>query len=278
MSNSELKINSADAQSLTQVLDQSERIKDVMIECADDLSSVNIALKQKLANDVGALSVENALQTSQSVEEKVQDAAAQLSSVNQALGDEVVERQMLEQRLETAQTQADESRHASLHDALTGLPNRLLFYDRLEHGLAQANRHGWTLAVLFVDLDNFKIINDTLGHATGDYVLKTVAQRLKETIRNDDTFCRHGGDEFLYLLLEVGDEEHIAAITDKIMAAIEAPIAAQELTSAKIPSISASIGIAIFPKNGLTVEALIKSADQAMYQAKVAKASYAFAT
>ncbi|MEB0033030.1 GGDEF domain-containing protein [Undibacterium sp. RTI2.1] len=277
MPTTKTKISNSDVKSLAQVLDQSEKIKDVMIECADDLSSVNVALKQRLANDVSSLGVENALQTSQSVEEKVQHAATQLSAVNQALGDEVIERQILEQRLETAQAQADESKHASLHDPLTGLPNRLLFYDRLEHGLAQANRHGWGLAVFFVDLDNFKIINDTLGHATGDHVLKTVALRLKETIRNDDTLCRHGGDEFLYLLLEVGDQEHIAVIADKIMAAIEAPIDPPELSSITIPSISASIGIAIFPKNGSSVEALIKSADEAMYKAKLAKENYVFA-
>ena len=277
MENQEEKITSDDAPALTRILDQSERIKEVMVECVDDLSLVNSALQQKLMDDVDTLGVENALQTSQSVEEKVQDAAVQLTAVNEALGDEVLERQVLEQRLETAQAQAEESRHASLHDPLTGLPNRLLFYDRLEHGLAQANRHGWTLAVLFVDLDNFKIINDTMGHAIGDHVLKTVAQRLKDTIRNDDTFCRHGGDEFLYLLLEVGDATHIAAIAQKVLDAVEAPIIGNQAESSDIPPISASIGIAVFPKNGVTVSALIDSADRAMYQAKIKKASYAFA-
>ena len=267
-----------DAQSLTKVLDQSERIKEVMVECADDLSSVNTALKQKLANDVSSLGVENALQTSQSVEEKVQDAATQLSAVNQALGNEVVERQILEQQLETAQNQAAESQYASLHDPLTGLPNRLLFYDRLEHGLAQANRNGWTLAVFFVDLDNFKMINDTFGHAVGDHVLRTIAQRLKEATRNDDTFCRHGGDEFLYLLLQVGGEGDITAIANKIMEAIEIPIEVIGETSSQIPPVSASIGIAVFPKNGSTVDELIKSADEAMYRAKVTKGRFFFAT
>ena len=266
-----------DAQSLTKVLDQSERIKEVMVECADDLSSVNTALKQKLANDVSSLGVENALQTSQSVEEKVQDAATQLSAVNQALGNEVVERQILEQQLETAQNQAAESQYASLHDPLTGLPNRLLFYDRLEHGLAQANRNGWTLAVFFVDLDNFKMINDTFGHAVGDHVLRTIAQRLKEATRNDDTFCRHGGDEFLYLLLQVGGEGDITAIANKIMEAIEIPIEVIGETSSQIPPVSASIGIAVFPKNGSTVDELIKNADEAMYRAKVTKGRFFFA-
>ncbi|MFZ6846485.1 diguanylate cyclase domain-containing protein [Undibacterium sp. RuTC16W] len=281
MSHTEPITIETDAQSLAKVLDQSERIKDVMVECADDLSSVNTALKQKLANDINSLGVESALQTSQSVEEKVQGAATQLSAVNQALGNEVIERQILEQQLEVAQNQAAESKHASLHDPLTGLPNRLLFYDRLEHGIAQANRHGWTLAVFFVDLDNFKMINDTFGHTTGDHVLRTIAQRLKETTRNDDTFCRHGGDEFLYLLLEVGDEDDITIIANKLMEAIEIPIEGTgepSTCSPEIPMVSASIGIAVFPKNGLTADALIKSADEAMYKAKTTKGRYSFAT
>ncbi|GGC65659.1 hypothetical protein GCM10011396_10850 [Undibacterium terreum] len=277
MKKREPKVVNEQAPSLAQALHQNTRIKDVIDECADDLSSVNTVLKQQLADDVNGIGVQSALQTSESVEGKVQDAASQLSSVNQALGEEILERGVLEQRLELIQIQEQAARHASFHDPLTGLPNRVLFNDRLEHGLAQANRHGWTLAIMFVDLNNFKGVNDIYGHAAGDHVLKTVALRLKDTIRSDDTFCRHGGDEFLYLLLEVGDEGNIAAIAEKITHAIELPIESPFPSEAKIPQISASIGIAIFPKDGLTAEALVKSADEAMYKAKKLKINYVFA-
>jgi diguanylate cyclase (GGDEF)-like protein len=152
-----------------------------------------------------------------------------------------------------------------------------LFNDRLEHGLAQAQRHGWTLAVMFVDLDDFKNINDTYGHDAGDAVLRAIADRLLECTRNDDTVSRHGGDEFLYLLMEVQNEQDITAIADKLIEAIQAPCplvaGGQEIS----PCIHASVGISIFPRHGTTPEALINRADSAMYKAKRNKSGYSFA-
>lgn len=259
--------------SLTNVLIQSERVKDMVEEAAEELSSVNMVLKQELADRGSLPEVEDAIQKSETVEIKVQDAAEELSIVNQALENEVKERQLLEHQLAAAERQEEAARHASFHDPLTGLPNRVLFNDRLEHGLAQAKRHNWTLAVMFLDLNGFKGINDTYGHDIGDRVLQTISQRLKENTRDDDTVSRHGGDEFLYLLMEVRDERDIALIAQNILNAIQVPcdVGVHDLT------ISASIGISIFPKDGTTADRLVKRADKAMYHAKQTKSGYAFA-
>jgi diguanylate cyclase (GGDEF)-like protein len=155
---------------------------------------------------------------------------------------------------------------------LTGLPNRMLFKDRLEHGIAQAKRHRWILAVMFVDLDNFKSINDTYGHEAGDAVLKTVATRLAHTTRNDDTVSRFGGDEFLYLLTPLHDPGDVAIIAAKIHEAIRAPCDVRAGDVTVHPSLEASIGIAVFPNDGATAAALIAHADDAMYGVKEGKA------
>ena len=154
----------------------------------------------------------------------MQQASEKLSVVVSALESEVRERNMLDHQFAAAIEQEQAARHASLHDALTGMPNRALFNDRLEHGFAQAKRHGWTLALMFVDLDDFKKINDQYGHEVGDSVLRTIARRLQENTRSDDTVSRHGGDEFLYLAMGIQEETDISLIAEKIIREIQAPI------------------------------------------------------
>jgi len=262
---------------LTQVLGQTKIVKGLVEEAAQDLSSVNTVLKQRLEGKSSPHSTEKELQRSEAIEGKVQDAADKLSVVNTALQDEVRERQVLESKLEAVTEREKASRHAAVHDPLTGLPNRVLFIDRLEYGLAQARRHGWNLAVMFIDLDAFKQINDTHGHEAGDSVLKIVAARLTDTVRDDDTVCRHGGDEFLYLLTAVKDVQDLSVIAEKVIASIQMPCSLQVGELTLHPSISASMGIAVFPKDGATAEALIQSADKAMYRAKASVSRYAFA-
>ncbi|MGZ3236087.1 MAG: diguanylate cyclase domain-containing protein [Burkholderiaceae bacterium] len=263
--------------SLTEVVDQSEHIKEVVEKCGAELLSVNTVLKQELA-DLGSLpEIENALEKSGAVETKVQEAAEELSVVNQALKDEIGERHSLEKQLAVAKEQEESARHASTHDLLTGLPNRLLFNDRLEHGLAQAKRHGWNIAVMFLDLDGFKNINDSYGHDTGDSVLQIIAQRLKKNTRDDDTISRHGGDEFLYLLMEIQDERDITLIAKKIIKAIQEPCDVRIRNVITSLQVDTSIGISIFPKDGTTADSLVKNADKAMYHAKRTKSGYAFA-
>jgi len=160
---------------------------------------------------------------------------------------------------------------------LTGLPNRALFNDRLEHGFAQAKRHDWTMAVMFVDLDDFKTVNDSYGHEVGDSVLRLIAQRLRDSTRADDTVSRHGGDEFLFLATEIQDEYSIALLAEKLIKTIREPFDISTRALNVSGSIAASIGIAIFPKDGVTADTLVRSADKAMYQAKERKSGYSFA-
>ena len=167
--------------------------------------------------------LEDALEKGEAVEEKVQDASDKLSVVNLALKDEIKERHALEDKLVSVTEQGKADRRAALHDSLTDLPNRTLFYDRLEHAFLQAKRHGWTLAVMFVDLDEFKTINDRHGHEAGDKILQVIAERLKQGTRGDDTVSRRGGDEIDILINEVRPETDISLIAKKILATIQVP-------------------------------------------------------
>lgn len=150
------------------------------------------------------------------------------------------------------------------HDPLTGLPNRLLTSERLTHALKRGKRRNERIALLFIDLDRFKWVNDTLGHGAGDTLLGEIARRMKECIREDDTVGRFGGDEFLVILDPVERAKDIVQVADKIITSVGAPLllAGQEVT------ISCSIGISLFPDDGTTPDYLIRAADTAMYAAK----------
>jgi len=165
---------------------------------------------------------------------------------------------------ENAVIHLDELAHSSKHDALTGTANRALMLDRMENALAFAKRHGTNLGVLFLDLDEFKQINDTLGHAVGDAVVQLVARRLEAEVRQSDTISRHGGDEFLVLLAEIMQPSDAALVAEKILVALATPSRVDN----HLLSLSASIGIAVFPDDGTDAATLISSADAAMYGCK----------
>jgi diguanylate cyclase (GGDEF)-like protein/PAS domain S-box-containing protein len=205
--------------------------------------------------------------------ENVQIAKA----LNQVLQLEIRERSLIGRQLAAAVEQEEGSRKASLQDPLTGLSNRVLFNDRLEHGLAQAARHGWMLAVLFVDLNEFKNINDTHGHQAGDAVLKAIAQRLTSTTRHEDTISRYGGDEFICLLTPLHEQKHIAMIAAKILAAVQAPCEVGGRDGLVNLCVGCSVGISVFPKDGASATELIRHADAAMYAAKETRSGFAFA-
>lgn len=154
--------------------------------------------------------------------------------------------------------------HLAQHDFLTNLPNRALLNDRLAQAIALVKRRGTHLAVFYLDLDNFKHINDSLGHSTGDKLLQSVANRLRACVRASDTVSRQGGDEFVVMMIEDRLTENAAQIADKIASALAAPhtIGTHEL------HITASIGISIYPADGQDTETLLKNADSAMYNAK----------
>lgn len=190
-----------------------------------------------------------------------QERDTNLKQVNEQLVIASVKLQIATEEIEKSKA---EMTHLAHHDFLTDLPNRMQLYDRITQAIALAKRRQTKLAVLFMDLDRFKIVNDTLGHAVGDELLRSVAQRLTSAIRSSDTVSRHGGDEFILLLSEVSPMETFSLTVEKIHKLITAPycIADNDL------HIGATIGISIFPDDGEDTETLIRNADTAMYHAK----------
>ncbi|MEP6898537.1 MAG: bifunctional diguanylate cyclase/phosphodiesterase, partial [Rhodanobacter sp.] len=168
------------------------------------------------------------------------------------------------QVLELGRTR-EQGRAEGLVDALTGLPNRLLFNDRLETIIREASRNGECFAVLFIDLDRFKTINDTHGHAAGDQVLRMVTQRLCGSIRASDTVARYAGDEFTVALRHVVKNEDVSRVAEKIVQLMEAPLYLEDGTSVQV---TASIGLSFFPDDANDAQTLLKHADEAMYVAK----------
>ena len=187
--------------------------------------------------------------------------AAQLLEANEEL---VLAALHAQSDADTAAQALDEASRLTGTDPLTQLPNRVLLLDRMAHALANARRHGARLALLFLDLDNFKQINDRHGHLVGDEVLVLVARRLAAAVRAADTVSRHGGDEFLILLGEVSQVSDAALIARKLIAALAAPCSVGE----QMLALTASIGIGLYPDDGNDAATLIARADAAMYRAK----------
>jgi diguanylate cyclase (GGDEF)-like protein len=266
---------SAKRASLERVLKINEKIKKNLKKAASELTSVNEVLNQE---KVPVQVMKQALTQNEAVEQKVEKAADDLHLVNVKLAKEMTERIAIESELANTKTdlaevrddllksqvKEEEAQQIALQDALTGLPNRVSFEQRLDHGLIQAKRHGWGLAVLFIDIDKFKSINDSYGHDLGDKVLLMVANRLQSSVRDEDMVSRWGGDEFVCLLLKVKQEADVNRLAEKMINRIAE---AFEYNGTAL-SIKASIGIAIYPADGETADLLFKNADTAMYKAK----------
>lgn len=154
--------------------------------------------------------------------------------------------------------------YLATHDPLTDLPNRTLFMDRLEQAIRRSERSNEPLGILFVDVDKFKSVNDDFGHAAGDHVLRTLAQRVQQLLRKSDTFARLSGDEFVVLLDRVEDRQAVIGTAQRIVDACRQPVA---LHNRIIPA-SVSVGIAVYPEHGLTADELLRHGDCAMYQSK----------
>lgn len=179
------------------------------------------------------------------------------------IGTDISERKLAENALREQQSRLN---YMAFHDSLTGLPNRSLFYDRIYHGLARARRANSKIALMLLDIDRFKIINDSLGHDAGDLMLKAIATRLNEGVRDMDTVARLGGDEFVVVLEGVHDLEDVMFVANKLLVTLARPmeISGHEITA------TVSIGVSVFPNDGEVTDELLKHADIAMYKAKEA--------
>jgi diguanylate cyclase (GGDEF)-like protein/PAS domain S-box-containing protein len=182
------------------------------------------------------------------------DEAGTVGSVI-CISKDITERKAMEEKLA----------RMALYDGLTELPNRALFADRLQHAIGEATRNESRLALLFIDLDHFKTVNDIFGHALGDLLLQTVAQRLQACVRKSDTVGRLGGDEFVVLLPGIEDERYAMAVAEKIRHALSEPF---DLNGYHCDTVSSSIGVAVYPNHGANEIELTRHADDAMYQTK----------
>ena len=196
------------------------------------------------------------LEANSEMERRVNARTAELAAANEKLQAEVFERMQTEQQIW----------HMAHHDALTGLPNRALLQDRLAQALHQASRRDNRVAVMFLDLDRFKSINDSLGHAVGDELLKQVAERLRGSVRSMDTVSRLGGDEFVVVLHDVGNADDVVMVAEKILASLAPPLQIENHSLHMTPS----VGISVFPDDGTDAMQLMKNADTAMYHANAA--------
>jgi diguanylate cyclase (GGDEF)-like protein len=188
------------------------------------------------------------------LEQRVAERTAELARANQGLEAEIVERRLSDQRVT----------HMAHHDALTALPNRTLLTDRVEQAIARAGRSGNKVALLFLDLDRFKNVNDSLGHGVGDQLLQAVATRLTTCLRTEDTAARLGGDEFIISLPEVVDGAEPARVAARILAELARPF---DVAGHQLPA-EVSIGISVYPDDGANAQTLLRNADTAMYHAK----------
>jgi diguanylate cyclase (GGDEF)-like protein len=188
----------------------------------------------------------------------LRDALNELSERNRQLELEVEQRKQME----------EEMRHLAMHDMLTGLPNRALFMDRLESAYHRATRRNGMFALVYVDVDRFKEVNDTWGHAAGDAMLVELATRLRGTLRDNDTVARLGGDEFALVLEELEDIEIGRLRLERLKKALQAPMSYLHNDENVTLNIAASIGLAVYPEDGAEVNALLHAADQAMYLVK----------
>jgi diguanylate cyclase (GGDEF)-like protein/PAS domain S-box-containing protein len=220
---------------------------------------------ERAARDALEASRDAAEASREALERAVAERTAELRAANQQLQAEIADRRQAESR----------AQHLADHDALTGLPNRRLLEDRLTQALAASQRNRKQTAVMFVDLDRFKNINDSLGHAAGDLVLKECAERLVKQLREVDTICRMGGDEFVVVLPEIKRAADAANVAAKILETVGQPFTVQ----GRELQITPSVGISVFPDDGRDAESLIRNADAAMYHAKeTGRANYQFFT
>ena len=266
------------APTLAAALEENKGVQVRIEGAASDLAFAGAMLETNIAGGNPEVAAQDALKVSKEVESKVQECADDLHAVNVTLEDGVVALEVTEKALavtraalvdvQSALAASELATHEALlaarHDSATGLPNREHFDSRLTHDIAVAKRHDFGLAVMFFDLDKFKNVNDTHGHAAGDEVLKQVAARLLKHCRSEDTVCRTGGDEFLYVLIDPKGRANIERIASALVDALALPVIFEGLEIVVKPS----IGVSLYPEHGTCASDLVSRADAAMYAAK----------
>jgi len=231
-----------------------------ILDGATRLPAANPMLRAIEENRTVELETDSVLIRRDGSEFAIEDSAAPIHNRDgRVIGAVIVFHDVTESR-----AMALEMAHLAQHDFLTSLPNRLLLTERFSHAISLAQRHDKQVGVLFLDLDNFKHINDSLGHAIGDRLLQSVASRLMECVRTTDTVCRQGGDEFVILLAEIGRPQDAAHVAETLRTALALP----HLIDGHELHVSLSIGISVYPDDGTDVDVLMQNADAAMYHAK----------
>ncbi|MBC7956463.1 MAG: GGDEF domain-containing protein [Cytophagales bacterium] len=277
----------AEPQSLAPLIDPAGLPEAVSIEdWVDLLGAIEARLSQSVAEQVvGSHALELPAGAGR-VQASVMECVSALNQLHGTLQTEVARRQAIELQLFDAQTSLAQlrselagtrdgekrARHLALHDSLTALPNRNFFLERLDGTLAQTPPLRQAFAVLYLDLDGFKAINDEHGHSIGDQLLGIVAQRLHRSIRAEDMVSRLGGDEFACLVIGLSSRQQLCRLAAYLFDVVSAPVRIGELRLVVRPS----IGVAQYPDDGVTADGLIKQADAAMYRAKREQTGYAF--
>jgi diguanylate cyclase (GGDEF)-like protein len=227
-------------------------------------SSIGTNLQTKDAQVVGGHPCVPHVQRIQELEATLAEVERRLTICTRERSHERAQLQQLQREVLCARTRAAQAEHQARHDALTGLPNRRLLFTRLTEALAEAERNNSLVGVVLLDLDGFKLVNDRLGHATGDAVLVRVAQALLRCVRAGDTVARLGGDEFALVLPRVQAPETVAALAGDIRSRVRW---AQRSEDNAVP-VAASVGVAMYPTHGESCAMLLQHADQAMYTSR----------
>ena len=252
-------------------LSQEERTRDTPIifvtaAYADDMNRIKgygsgaVDYIVKPINDVILLSKVRVFLELYRGKQALRQLLAELDQRNQQLQTEIAERQRLE----------EVARHQASHDPLTGLPNRMLFIDRLEQSIERAQRHGKSCALFYIDIDEFKPVNDHHGHSAGDALLKAIARRMEEVMRKVDTVARLGGDEFAAIMEEPADAPDALLVSQRLAERLRQPyrLELRDHPDGLEVTVGASIGIALFPQHATELEGLVQAADKTMYRAK----------
>ena len=243
------------------LFNQEEHAQYLLLEEEAWLMTTKVAVRDKVGRIVGLVGINYEVTTQkaaglalQAAHALAEEAAIRLQATVERLDLEVKERQRFEQKL----------RHQAMHDTLTGLPNRALLMDRLEQAIEFARRLDQSLTLLFLDLDRFKTVNDSLGHAAGDELLRVVSRRIGSVLRPGDTFARLGGDEFVLLLSNPMSTDVLANLTNHLTRIVAKPVVVAD----REVSITCSLGYSVYPQDGEDAATLLKRADAAMYRAK----------